>query len=386
MYIYRLNQDPQNQKTMRSFLKAGLPLMAVFLLQVCSVPAPQKTVADVFIDGRKHILLIHPTVNNLKTFYYLTEEGIFTLPDDYRVVGIYPEKGSYDYSLSQAHIREEGIEDIALWGLGSELNQQNLFGENGLSEVFAELFSKSEGAVFFGGPDIPPATYGEQTDLLTVITDPHRHHLELSFLFHLLGGHQNPGQVPLLEDNPHYRILGICLGMQSMNVATGGTLTQDIPTTIYGTTTVEGVLSMEPDQQHRNYQTHYSADGQISHYIYHMVRFEPGSQLAALLPGTDATPFVMSAHHQSADRIGKGFRVTAWSMDGNIAEAIEHTRYPNVIGVQFHPELRFIYEPATRIGFEPATAATHSYLDMFPGEMGGDFHYDFWNHIGVLYP
>jgi hypothetical protein len=62
-----------------------------------------------------------------------------------------------------------------------------------------------------------------------VITDPHRHYLELSFLFHLLGGFQDESFLPLLEERPEYPVLGICLGMQSMNVATGGDMIRIFP-------------------------------------------------------------------------------------------------------------------------------------------------------------
>jgi putative glutamine amidotransferase len=371
---------------MNMIRRSGLFLLAVFLLQGCQSPTPHETQTETFVEGRKHILLMHPTVNNLRTFYFLTTQGLFTLPEDYRVVGVYHHEGRYDYSLSEAYILEEGLENIALLGLEPALGQDELFGENALSPAFAELFSNSKGVIFFGGPDIPPAVYMEETDLLTVITDPHRHHLELSFLFHLLGGHQDASHSPLLESDPHYRILGICLGMQSMNVATGGTLIQDIPTAVYGKTTVEQVLAMEPDMQHRNYQTHYSLDQQITSYSYHRIRMEPGTGHAALVAGPESFPVVMSSHHQAADKLGKGFRVTAWSMDGKVVEAIEHETYPHVVGVQYHPELRFIYEPDTKVGHVPGKEAEHAYMDLWPGEKGADFHRDFWSYIGVMYP
>ncbi len=55
-------------------------------------------------------------------------------------------------------------------------------------------------------------------------TDPGRHFFEVSFLFHLLGGSRNESFKPLLDENPGYMVTGFCLGMQSMNVATGGIL------------------------------------------------------------------------------------------------------------------------------------------------------------------
>lgn len=361
-------------------------MLAVFTLYACHTPPAVESGKLAFIEGEKHILLMHPTVNNLATFNYLTSEGIFTLPDDYRVVGVYHAEGRYDYSLSADYIRDEGLDHIALLGLDQELDQTGLFRENALTGVFSDLFSQSKGVIFFGGPDIPPAVYGEETDLLTVITDPYRHFLELSFLFHLLGGYQNDAHQALLESDPHYRILGICLGMQTMNVATGGTLVQDIPTEVYSLTSVEQVLGMDADQQHRNYHTHYSLDQGITSYIYHRIRMEEGSLHARITGMTDVFPVVMSSHHQAADKIGKGFRVAAWSMDGTIVEALEHAAYPNVVGVQYHPELRFIYEPGTKVRHIPGGEPEHAYLDLWPGDKGENFHRDFWKHIGVMYP
>ncbi len=65
--------------------------------------------------------------------------------------------------------------------------------------------------------------------LLTRLTDPYRHYFEASFLFHLLGGSQNIDYTPFLEVNKEYTVYAICLGIQTMNIAAGGTMTQDIP-------------------------------------------------------------------------------------------------------------------------------------------------------------
>jgi putative glutamine amidotransferase len=68
-----------------------------------------------------------------------------------------------------------------------------------------------------------------------------------------LGGYGNEDFEPFLKEKPKYLVTGFCLGMQTMNVATGGTLIQDIPAEIYGATTSEKTLEIGRANLHRNY-------------------------------------------------------------------------------------------------------------------------------------
>lgn len=355
-------------------------LIFVLLVQACKPAPEQEAERPVFTEGERHLIIMHPTTNNLRTFLFLKERGIFPIPDDLKVVGVYHESGSYDYQQSAEFLREEGIEDIALMGISPRLNPENLYGENACTPEFREIFAHSGGIIFFGGPDIPPAAYGEPMNLLTVVTDPNRHFLEVSMLFHLLGGSQNEGFTPFLEEKPDYGILGICLGMQSMNVATGGTMVQDIPTEIYGQQAIEDILETDQQMRHRNYQTNYSLDNTVSYYEPHQVNILTG-QLAEVNRGEGQMPYVLSSHHQAAEKIGKGLKVTALSMDGKIVEALEHEQYPQVLGVQFHPELPYIYKQEHKITMVPFEAGNTSYLDQYPGPLGETFHLNFWKHI-----
>ena len=340
---------------------------------------------EIFSEEGKHIVLMHPTVFNLERFIFLTENNIFPLPEGYRAVGVYHESAAYDYELSHNFIRNNNIENIALLGLQPTLAPDNLFGENPLTSQFGQIFEKSEGVIFFGGPDIPPALYGKPTSLLTVITDPHRHYLELSFLFHLLGGFQDEGFTPLLEEKPDFSILGICLGMQTMNVATGGTMYQDIPTELYDTHTVEDVLAKSADNQHRNYHIHFRTDPDIEPYTFHRIRLEPGSIAETIAGNSNLTPYVYSSHHQALKKMGKGWRVTSHSMDGKIAEAIEHEKYPNVYGVQYHPEVIKLYQDEP-LNFIPGQTDGSSFFEGYPGEKGKDFHLNFWSYFAGTFP
>jgi len=366
-------------------MKPRILLAVLLFLHACSPLTPREEKPEIFKPGEKHIVIMHPTEANLERFLFLFREGIFPLPEDYRIVGVYHSEGTYDYSRSEKFIREQNTKNIALMELDASMDPDKLFEKNELTDSFREIFSQSEGIIFFGGPDLPPATYHKQFNLLTVVTDPNRHYLELSFLFHLLGGYQDTTFVPLLEENPQYRILGICLGMQTMNVASGGTMIQDIPSEVYGKKYVEEVLAMDQNQQHRNYYTYYRSDPEVTTGIYHQIRIEPESRLSGLIPEPEVFPFVLSSHHQAVSKKGKGFRATAWSMDGKIVEAMEHEVYPNVIGIQFHPEIPSIFEPENKITFRPGEEAGYSFMDLYPGDKGLNFHRNFWAFIGATY-
>ena len=363
----------------------SLILLPALLLFACNGPTAEYQHAAPFVDGKPHIILMNPTVANIQTFLYLTREGIFPLEDDFRVVGVYHSQSSYSFSFSKNFIEKEGLDHVALVELSAPLEPGVLFRQNALSDEFETLFHRSDGIIFWGGPDIPPALYGQPTNLLTVITDPHRHYLELSFLFHLLGGFQDESFVPLLEEKPEYPVLGICLGMQSMNVATGGDMIQDIPTQVYGITTVEEATALDPNQQHRNNYFQLRSDPEIKRYSFHQMRIAPGSQMERIADDHETTPFVLSSHHQALQQLGKGFRATAWCMDDLIVEAIEHTRFPNVMGVQFHPEVTELYKPEEVLSFEPGVPGTASFPEMYPGLLGETFHRNFWKHIATQY-
>ncbi len=363
-------------------------LFIPFLLLIFYACEPVSDVQEreAFVEGQKHIVLVHPTVNNLKTFKFLTENKIFPLPDGYRVVGVYPQEAGHDYGSSYDFVEEHGLENYAFLGLEQALQTEDIYRENDLSGQFRRIFDSSEGIFFFGGWDMPPRTYEKPTSLLTVIGDPHRHYMELSLLFHLMGGYQDESFEPWLEEDPEFSILGLCLGMQTMNVAAGGTLYQDIPSEIYGLTTVEEVLEMDQNQQHRNYYRQLQVDDEADLDGYHQVSIEEGSHMANIAGNASAEPFVYTSHHQAVKKIGKGFEVTATATDGKVVEAIEHKEYPNVIGVQFHPEVRRLFKDDVEISIEPGETTGKSFFKLYPGDKGETFHKNFWEYLAKMYP
>lgn len=367
-------------------MKSWSRLIAIALLAAVScVPASQEEKAEeIFREGQNHLLVMHPTIQNLERMQFLTNEGIFPLGEDYRIVGVYHSDASYNYSRSAEFIAEEELGNMALYRIDQPVDPDQLFSINALTPFFQDLFEQSDGVFFLGGPDIPPAVYGEEFNLLTVVTDPVRHYLESSFLFHLLGGDQDPDYTPLLVDNPDYPILGICLGMQTMNVATGGTLIQDIPTEIYNAYTVEDVIALDPDNQHRNYYSYYRLDRNVSTPSYHRIMAVPESHMGVIAGDPDLQPYVLSSHHQAIGDMGSGFIATAWSSDEQVVEAIEHIHFPHVLGIQFHPEVPYLYNPDHQIVITPGEEG-QSFLEKYPGSKGEDFHRAFWVHVAGMF-
>jgi putative glutamine amidotransferase len=164
-----------------------------------------------------------------------------------------------------------------------------------------------DGLVLSGGGDIDPDRYGAPRDPHCGAPRPDRDDAELA-LFGAALRHRLP-------------VLGICRGLQVMNVALGGTLHQHLPDVV-------GHDGHSP-----------VPDG----YGAHEVSVAPGSRLASILNRTDLTdhlPVVVPTHHhQAADRLGDGLAATAWATDGTIEAAeLDPARHPFAVAVQWHPE------------------------------------------------
>jgi putative glutamine amidotransferase len=331
--------------------------------------------------GQDTLLIIHPTADNIRLIDRLIRDGIFPL-ENYHLLGVYHEDEAYDYGQASELIRLNHIERFSLVEVTGHLDAPDIFSTNKCSGQFAHLFAISRGALFFGGPDIPPLLYDEPAHLLTRVTDPSRHFFEVSFLFHLLGGSRDPAWEPLMESRETYLVSGICLGMQTMVVATGGTLVQDIPTEIYGVWTAEQVLSLPAHQQHRNYEDLLSYENVVpTSYHFHPVRVEKGSFLdSGDYPGiTD--PLVLSSHHQGIETTGDAWRVVATSIDGKVIEAIQHTRYPHVFGVQFHPEKPGLFDPS--VLHAELSGDSASFAQTIRDNYSYDFHLNYWKAVAA---
>ena len=165
-----------------------------------------------------------------------------------------------------------------------------------------------DGIIFAGGPDVHPRHFGQEPDphLGTVLED--RDELEL-FLMKWVSGRKLP-------------ILGVCRGMQLINVALGGTLHQDVV-------------------HHMNI-IHRQSDGML---YWHDIVFEGDSMLRQLVP-SDRYP-VNSYHHQAVDALGDGLVPTAYNPDG-LVEAMERPASRFLMAVQWHPEVSYFKDSFSR--------------------------------------
>jgi putative glutamine amidotransferase len=181
------------------------------------------------------------------------------------------------------------------------------------------LYERADALLLSGGEDIEPARYGEPSHAALQQVNPLRDTVELLLTRRAL------------EDGKP--LLGICRGIQIINVACGGTLYQDIPTLLPST------IDHNASKQH----PHWSP-------LVHDLHLEGDSQLAELL-GTTCLA-TNSLHHQAVKDIGTGLRVVGHAPDG-VIEALEGTGSSFVVGVQCHPEvLRAGIEPRWQAVFE----------------------------------
>lgn len=308
------------------------------------------------------LAIFSPTVLRIEPIVELRKKGL--IPNEKLVViGVYHEKETLDYQKSKEYVRENNLEWFKFHKISAPLSKDNLFQLNPCTMEFEAIFKKSDGIIFLGGMDIPPYTYKKKTSLLTDIETPYRHFLELSIIYHLLGGHQDRDFQGFLESRPEFPILGICLGCQSLNVGTGGTLIQDIWTEVYGKKFLEDGIRLPKEKWHNNpFQDLYPEEGLSERNIHPVKLREKGIFCAELGFKKEDQPYILSSHHQAVGKLGKGFKIAATSLDGKVVEAIEHERFPNVLGIQFHPEAVDIWGSEVIFRLTPRDKEEKSYL------------------------
>jgi len=353
-------------------------LSIYFLTYLFSFSAFADTLPD---EIKKHLLIAHPTKGTIEVIYALQTSGLIDF-SGITLTGIHHKDDIYDYSQSTKMLDTISCFEMTLLEVTDTLFIDSLFCHNECSDNFSKLFKNSDGVIFLGGPDIPPSIYNEKPHPRTKVTDPYRHYFEASFLFHLLGGYQDVEFKPLLEEKNDYFILGICLGMQTMNVATGGTLIQDIPSEIYNSKETKGLSHLDNEEIHRNFYPYSTGNKNLVGSHFHRIRFKDYFFIDLLNIDPSQTPMINSYHHQAVDQLGKGFKVGATSLDEKIIEAMFHGHYPNVMGIQFHPERAQFYLHSKTFQFEPG--GTKKTLDKWIDEESLDFHYQFWKSINAI--
>lgn len=331
------------------------------------------------------LTILHPSMGSIHSLLELRKNGLIP-KENLIVIGVFHEKQmEYDnlgrgYGEAMSYVQKNRLDWIRFHKLTGELDSKKLFQKNALSEELNKIFAYSDGIILFGGADIPPSVYGEKTSLLTVIHTPYRHYLETMVVFHLLGGWQEPNFKPFLQSHPEFPVLAFCLGLQSLNVGTGGTLVQDIPSEIYHVHTVEDILALSPDNWHTNPYAKLHPRGLRSSNMHPIRLLENGKFIQEWEFSSEEHPYVYSSHHQAIEKLGKGFKIIATSMDGKVPEAIEHEIYPHVLGVQFHPEASSLWDETIKSKLTPddkEEIRLFSILEKNPPSLA--FHQKLWS-------
>jgi len=168
-------------------------------------------------------------------------------------------------------------------------------------EVMASVMERVDALLLTGGGDVLSLAYGEEPHPKAAHQDPVRDVSEFAAV-----------RLAMERGMP---VLGICRGIQVLNVALGGTLVQDVPSQ------VEGAF------------LHYTRASEKT--LTHTIDIEPDSLLARVL-GVTTTP-VNSWHHQAVKEAGEGLRVNSHARDG-VIEGVESADGRPILAVQCHPE------------------------------------------------
>src|SRR6202167_6299929 len=175
-----------------------------------------------------------------------------------------------------------------------------------------ESLDSLDGLLLTGGTDVNPVHYGQGRLRDSESPDDERDALELRLV-----------REALAADLP---VLGICRGLQLLNVALDGSLIQHLANT--------PVHQVRPKGAESGW-----------HPAAHQIRVEPNTRLAEIIGAGEHE--VNSRHHQAVDRLGRGLIVSARSEDG-VIEGIEKAGAAFAVGVQWHPEDRIFASEADR--------------------------------------
>lgn len=195
-------------------------------------------------------------------------------------------------------------------------------------DTLREIYDRLDGILIPGGVDMDPATFGEERHPKLGALDPARDRVEL--------------QLTRWAIEDRKPILGLCRGIQVMNVALGGTLYQDIAAQV-------------PDSIKHDY---FPTAGFDRDHLAHEVALAKGSRLLAVMEKPSI--LVNSMHHQGIKQLASELVPAAVAPDG-LVEAVERDGDHFMVGVQWHPEMFEMTDPHTRHLFRAFIAAARKY-------------------------
>lgn len=174
-------------------------------------------------------------------------------------------------------------------------------GDPALADAYVAMI---DGLLLTGGQDVSPHLYHEEPRNVIGETAPDRDAIEVALI-----------QAALKQNKP---ILGVCRGMQLLNVTLGGSLYQDLTTE--ANITIQHVQKAQPE------------------FVTHSIKVDSTSHLSKLIPDGSC---INSVHHQGVKELAPSLTATAWSQD-DVIEAVEWIdEQHSIIGIQWHPELTF---------------------------------------------
>jgi len=214
------------------------------------------------------------------------------------VIGVTTYRNQNPLGFSQCSLAEAYIQALASAGAIPVLIPLGLT-QSALDAIVTRL----DGILFSGGGDVEPERYGSLPHIKVDGVDTDRDWIELHLLKNVI--------------NNNMPFLGICRGLQVINVALGGSLYEDL------------------FDQRPNTIRHQFVTGMPRDFLAHTVQIEPESRLASILQLSETK--VNSLHHQGIHRVAPGLKITATAPDG-VVEGIELPNYPFGLAVQWHPE------------------------------------------------
>jgi putative glutamine amidotransferase len=185
-------------------------------------------------------------------------------------------------------------------------------------DALRAIYERTDGILIPGGVDVDPASFGADPHERLGRTDPARDRVEIQLV-----------KWAVEDDKP---VLGLCRGLQVINVALGGTLYQDLETEY-------------PNAIKHDYFPTY---GYPRDHLAHDVAVKGGSRMHHALINS-AVP-VNSMHHQGIKALASSLAASAVAPDGLI-EAAESTNDSYIVGVQWHPEVFELSEPSSGVLF-----------------------------------